>query len=118
MTGVTGVTGLSDWCDWMAGLSDWCDWCDWMAGLSDWCDWMAGLSDWCDWYMRLLRSIRQLNANKNILEKVYRSLTESVVTFDFVSWFGNNLASDRARLVQVVGLQGRKAPSQNRFQRA
>lgn len=33
---------------------------------------------------------------------MYRSLTESVLTFNIVSWYGNLLVRDRNKLTQVV----------------
>ena len=37
----------------------------------------------------LLRKLRRFNARKDILESVYRSLIESILVFNIVTWYGN-----------------------------
>ena len=41
------------------------------------------------------------------LVNVYRSLVESVLTFNIVSWYGNLSIKDRTRLAQIVNLAGK-----------
>ena len=50
----------------------------------------------------LLRQLRSFNASKHTLTMVYRSLTESVLTFNIVSWYGNISVRDKNKLTQVV----------------
>ena len=55
----------------------------------------------------LLRQLRSFNASKHTLTMVYRSLTESVLTFNIVSWYGNLSVRDRNKLTQVVKQAGK-----------
>ena len=50
----------------------------------------------------LLRQLRSFNASKHTLTMVYRSLTESVLTFNIISWYGNLSVRDRNKLTQIV----------------
>ena len=50
----------------------------------------------------LLRKLRSFNVSTDILQTVYRSLVESVITFNIISWFGNLSVRDKARLTKVV----------------
>ena len=55
----------------------------------------------------LLRKLKYFDVRQDILEMVYRSLVESILTFNIVTWFGNLSVKDRARLTRVVNLAGK-----------
>ena len=55
----------------------------------------------------LLRKLRNFNVDQKILENVYRSLIESVLMFNIVSWYGNLTVKSKAKLVRVVSLAGK-----------
>ena len=55
----------------------------------------------------LLRKLRNFNVDQKILENVYRSLIESVLVFNIVSWYGNLTVKSKAKLVRVVSLAGK-----------
>jgi hypothetical protein len=62
----------------------------------------------------LLRKLRGFDVSPEILETVYRSLIESILTFNIVAWFGNLLVKDRTRLTRVVKLAGKIVGFQQR----
>ena len=49
-----------------------------------------------------LRKLRSFGVGRHVLESVYRSLVESVLSFNIVTWYGNLSAKNRARLARVV----------------
>lgn len=55
----------------------------------------------------LLRKLRNFNVDQTILESVYRSLIESVLVFNIVSWYGNLTVKNKAKLNRVVSLAGK-----------
>jgi hypothetical protein len=62
----------------------------------------------------LLRKLRSFDVSSEILETVYRSLIESILTFNIVAWFGNLSVKDRTRLTRVVKLAGKIVGFQQR----
>ena len=62
----------------------------------------------------LLRKLKSFDVSAPILETVYRSLIESILTFNIITWFGNLSVKDRARLSRVVKLAGRIIGSQQK----
>ena len=52
----------------------------------------------------LLRKLKCFNVRPSILETVYRSLIESILTFNIISWYGNLTVKDKARLARIVKL--------------
>ena len=55
----------------------------------------------------LLRKLNSFNVSKDILTSVYRSLIESVMVFNIVSWYGNISVKNRTRLTRLVNMAGR-----------
>lgn len=62
----------------------------------------------------LLRKLKSFEVSSQILETVYRSLVESILTFNIIVWFGNLTVKDKARLARVVKLAGRIVGSEQR----
>jgi hypothetical protein len=62
----------------------------------------------------LLRKLRSFDVCQEILETVYRSLIESILTFNIIAWFGNLSVKDRTRLTRVVKLAGKIIGCQQR----
>jgi hypothetical protein len=62
----------------------------------------------------LLRKLRSFDVCQEILETVYRSLIESILTFNIIAWFGNLSVKDRTRLTRVVKLAGKIVGCQQR----
>lgn len=62
----------------------------------------------------LLRKLKCFDVRSEILETVYRSLVESILTFNIIVWFGNLTVKDRARLSRVVKLAGKIIGSEQR----
>ncbi len=52
--------------------------------------------------LHLLRQLKSFNASKQTLAMVYRSLTESVLSFNIISWYGNLSVRYRNKLTRVV----------------
>ena len=50
----------------------------------------------------LLKKLRSFNVSPEILETVYRSLIESVLSFNIVVWFGNLNMKNRGRLTRII----------------
>ena len=46
----------------------------------------------------LLRKLRSFNVSAEVLQLMYRSLIESVISFNLVSWYGNLSTKNKARL--------------------
>ena len=65
--------------------------------------------------MYLIRKLKSFNVDCTVLELVYRSLVESVLSFNIVTWYGNLRVKEKARLNRVVNLAskviGRKQKS-------
>ena len=57
--------------------------------------------------MFLLRKLRSFNFSTEVLQLVYRSLIESVLSFNLVSWYGNVFVKNKARLARVVNQAGK-----------
>ena len=55
----------------------------------------------------LLRKLRNFNVSTDILVTVYRSLIESILIFNIVSWYGNLSVKNKTRLTRVVNLAGK-----------
>ena len=52
--------------------------------------------------MYLLRKLKSFNVECTILELVYRSLVESILSFNIVTWYGNLGMRERTKLNRVV----------------
>ena len=52
----------------------------------------------------LLRKIKSFNVSQNVLQMVYRSLIESVLTFNIVLWYGNLTVKHRSKLSRIVNM--------------
>lgn len=50
----------------------------------------------------LLRKLRYFNVHQSVLEMVYRSLIESILTFNIVTWYGNISVKNKAKLCRIV----------------
>ncbi len=50
----------------------------------------------------LLRKLKSFRVSDHILESVYRSLIESILTFNVIVWFGLLTVKDKARLARVI----------------
>ena len=55
----------------------------------------------------LLQKLRSFNVRTEVLQLVYRSLIESVCSFNLVSWYGNVSVKNKARLARVVNQAGK-----------
>ena len=55
-------------------------------------------------HLFLLGKPRSFNVRKDILESVYRSLIQSILVFNIVTWYGNLTVKNRAMLARVVSL--------------
>jgi len=55
----------------------------------------------------LLRKLKSFDVDRLILETVYRSLVESILTFNTIAWFGNLNVKDKAKLTRIVKLAGK-----------
>jgi hypothetical protein len=55
----------------------------------------------------LLRKLKSFDVDRLILETVYRSLVESILTFNAIAWFGNLNVKDKAKLTRIVKLAGK-----------
>lgn len=54
--------------------------------------------------LHLLRKLNSYGVSKEILETVYRSLVENVLTYDIYTWFGNLGAKNRNKLSRIVNM--------------
>ena len=54
-----------------------------------------------------MRKLKSFDVDSVILETVYRSLIESILTFNVIAWFGNLTVKDKAKLTRVVKLAGK-----------
>ena len=55
----------------------------------------------------LLRKLKSFSVSSKVLEAVYRSLIESILSFNIVSWFGNLSVKNKTRLSRVVSQAGK-----------
>ena len=62
----------------------------------------------------LLRKLKSFGIKTSILESVYRSLIESVLTFNIVTWHGNLSVKNRAKLARIVNLASKVIGSKQR----
>ena len=52
----------------------------------------------------LLRKLKSFQVSQNILQLVYRSLIESVLTFNIILWYGNLSVKNRNKLSRIVNM--------------
>ncbi len=52
----------------------------------------------------LLRKLRSFNIEKDILMVVYKSLIESVLTFNIVSWFNSLSVKSKNKLLRIINV--------------
>ena len=52
--------------------------------------------------LHLLRKLRSFDVSEHVLQLVYRSLVESVLSFNSVSWFGHLTVKNKTKLARVV----------------
>ena len=52
----------------------------------------------------LLRKLASFNINSTILENVYRSFVESILTYNITVWYGNLSVKNRSTLARIVKL--------------
>ena len=52
----------------------------------------------------LLRKLRSFGVKKDILQMVYKSLVESILTFNIITWFENLTVKNRSRLVRITNV--------------
>ena len=55
----------------------------------------------------LLRKLRSFDVSRELLQIVYKSLVESVLTFNIVVWYGNLGVKGKAKLARIVGMAGK-----------
>ena len=55
----------------------------------------------------LLRKLRSFNVSTEVLQLMYRSLIESVLSFNLVSWYDSLSVKNKARLARVVNQAGK-----------
>ena len=55
----------------------------------------------CAQRITFLRMLKNLHVDKTILLLFYKSVIESVITFSFVSWFGNSTKKDTKKLFKI-----------------
>lgn len=55
----------------------------------------------------LLRKLRSFNVEKDILIVVYKSLIESVLTFNIVSWYNSLSVKCKNRLLRIINIAGK-----------
>ena len=55
----------------------------------------------------LLRKLRSFDVSRELFQIVYKSLVESVLTFNTVVWYGNLGVKGKAKLARIVGMAGK-----------
>ena len=55
----------------------------------------------------LLQKLRSFDVSRELLQIVYKSLVESVLTFNIVVWYGNLGVKGKAKLARIVGMAGK-----------
>ena len=58
-------------------------------------------------HLFLVRKLRSFKVRKDILQSVYRSLIQSILVFNIVTWYGNLTVKNQARLARVISLVGK-----------
>ena len=58
----------------------------------------------CQQRLYFLRKLKSFNVCQNVLENVYRSLIESILSFNIVCWFGILKVIERNKLNRIVNL--------------
>ena len=57
--------------------------------------------------MFLLRKLRSFGVSQGILEKVYKSLIQSLLSFNITVWYGNLTVKNKSKLARVVNMAGK-----------
>jgi len=55
----------------------------------------------------LLRKVRSFGVSRELLQIVYKSLVESVLTFNIVVWYENLGVKGKAKVARIVGMAGK-----------
>ena len=55
----------------------------------------------------LLRKLRSFGVSESVLENVYKSLVQSLLSFNITAWFGNLSVKNRNKLARVVNTAGK-----------
>ena len=55
----------------------------------------------------LLRKLSSFGVSRELLQTVYKSLVESVLTFNIVVWCGNLGVKGKTKLARIVGMAGK-----------
>ena len=63
----------------------------------------------------LLRKLRSFDVSPELLQIVYKSLVESVLTFNIVVWCGNLGVKRKAKLARIVGMAGKTTGAKQDF---
>ena len=50
----------------------------------------------------LLRKLKSFDVSQNVLQLVYRSIIESVLTFNIILWYGNLTVKNKSKLCRIV----------------
>ena len=50
----------------------------------------------------LLRKLKSFDVSQNVLQLVYRSIIESVLTFNIIFWYGNLTVKNKSKLCRIV----------------
>ena len=58
-------------------------------------------------HLYLLRKLRSFDVSRELLQIVYKSLVESVLTFNTVVWYENLGLKGKAKLARTVGMAGK-----------
>ena len=54
--------------------------------------------------MYLIRKLKTFDVDKQILETIYRSIVESIMTFNIITFYGYLSVKDKARLNRIVNI--------------
>ena len=63
----------------------------------------------------LLQKLRSFDVSRELLQIVYKSLVESVLTFNIVVWYGNLGVKGKAKLARIVGMAGKITGAKKRL---
>ena len=63
----------------------------------------------------LSRKVRCFDVSRELLQTVYKSLVESVLTFNIVVWCGNLGVKGKAKLARIVGMAGKTTGAKRDF---
>ena len=61
----------------------------------------------CQQRLYCLRKLRFFNTDNTILSMFYKWFTQSVLTFSFISWFGNVRQKDKNNLQRIVNISSK-----------